>query len=156
MGIPVFKLQTNEPRPVRYGSSARLAELSKLVGKTLHSELELANYVSNGITPDIIGNLATEGLTRKELAFVIPERTLTHRIQKGELLSRDESERGIRLANLLLLAEQVLGDKKLATEWLRQTKKRFDGATPLETAKTEQGARLVEALLFQIDEGYVA
>jgi uncharacterized protein (DUF2384 family) len=45
---------------------------------------------------------------------------------QGEQLSRDESERGVRLANLLLLAEQVLGEQDIATAWLRQPLQRFD------------------------------
>ncbi|WP_434631336.1 antitoxin Xre/MbcA/ParS toxin-binding domain-containing protein [Chromobacterium sp. CV08] len=132
----------------------RFARLSRLIGQPVHSDLELARYVANGANPDLIECLIIEGLTRKELEFVIPARTLSHRIKKQERLSRDESERGVRVASLLALAQQVLGEE--ATGWLRQPLRRFDGESPLTLAQTEQGARLVENLLTQIDEGYVA
>lgn len=148
MPIPMFKPQTVHAR--------RYARLSTLIGHTVHSDLDVVTYVAKGAKTKLIDLLTHEGLTRKELEFVIPKRTLTHRIEKKELLSRDESERGVRVATLLVLAEQVLGDAKAATTWLRQPLTRFAGATPLETAKTEQGARLVETLLTQIDEGYFA
>ncbi|PXX51011.1 MULTISPECIES: antitoxin Xre/MbcA/ParS toxin-binding domain-containing protein [Aquitalea] len=147
--------KTTPPPPRRKGG-LQLDGLAKLLGQPLHSELELANSVADGLSTSLITNLGKAGLSRSELSFVIPERTLSHRIRKGEQLSRDESERGVRLANLLLLAEQVLGEQEIATAWLRQPLQRFAGASPLDTARTEQGARLVEALLLQIDEGYVA
>ncbi|MCD4486547.1 DUF2384 domain-containing protein [Chromobacterium vaccinii] len=132
----------------------RFARLSRIIGQRVRSDLEVARYVANGADTGLIDHLAGEGLTRKELEFVIPARTLSHRIKKHEKLSRDESERGVRVASLLVLAQQVLGEE--ATGWLRQPLRRFDEASPLEMAQTEQGARLVENLLVQIDEGYVA
>ncbi|MEO2217001.1 antitoxin Xre/MbcA/ParS toxin-binding domain-containing protein [Chromobacterium vaccinii] len=132
----------------------RFARLSRIIGQRVRSDLEVARYVANGADTGLIDHLADEGLTRKELEFVIPARTLSHRIKKHEKLSRDESERGVRVASLLVLAQQVLGEE--ATGWLRQPLRRFDDASPLEMAQTEQGARLVENLLVQIDEGYVA
>jgi putative toxin-antitoxin system antitoxin component (TIGR02293 family) len=130
--------------------------LSYLVGQEIGSDLDLVRLVSDGIDSGIIDRLTNEGLTRRELAFVIPERTLTHRLKKLERLTTAESERGVRVVDLFLLAERVLGDKKTATEWLRQPMRKFDGQSPLEVLRTEQGAHLVENLLIQIDEGYVA
>lgn len=150
--------QAYKPVPLPPGTGMRerrISRLADLVGTPLRNELDVVRQVERGLSPQIIERLVDQGLTRKELAFVVPARTLTHRIQKGERLSRDESERSLRLASLLILAEQVLG-QEAAAGWLRQPLRRFDGASALETAQTEQGARLVEALLLQIDEGYVA
>ncbi|GGY23336.1 antitoxin Xre/MbcA/ParS toxin-binding domain-containing protein [Paludibacterium paludis] len=149
----VFRRGTTHRTPAR---AARYTRLSKLIGHSVHSDLDVATCVAQGVEPILIDHLTREGLTRKELEFVIPARTLAHRIARKESLSRDESERGVRIANLLVLAEQVLGGAQAATDWLRHPLVRFGGATPLETARTEQGARLVENLLTQIDEGYFA
>ena len=43
-----------------------------------------------------------------------------------------------------------------ALSWMRQTKKRFQGETPMAMLQTEAGARLVEQMLIQIDEGMFA
>ncbi|WP_168209795.1 antitoxin Xre/MbcA/ParS toxin-binding domain-containing protein [Chromobacterium paludis] len=147
---PDFSALPEQPRT----PSRRFARLSRLIGHRVHSDIELARYVANGADTSLIDQLAGEGLSRKELEFVIPARTLSHRIKKHEKLSRDESERGVRMASLLVLAQQVLGEE--AAGWLRQPLRRFDEQSPLQLAQTEQGARLVENLLIQIDEGYVA
>jgi hypothetical protein len=39
---------------------------------------------------------------------------------------------------------------------MRKTKKRFNGETPMEMLQTEAGARLVEQMLIQLDEGMFA
>jgi uncharacterized protein (DUF2384 family) len=39
---------------------------------------------------------------------------------------------------------------------MRQPKKRFEGETPMQLLQTEAGARLVEEMLIQIDEGMYA
>ncbi|MBM2885972.1 hypothetical protein BI343_10400 [Chromobacterium amazonense] len=154
MSQPLFKPSPSALPEQPSGPALRFARLSRIIGQPLQSDLEVARYVANGADTGLIEQLTGQGLTRKELEFVIPARTLSHRIKKHEKLSRDESERGVRIASLLALAQQVLGEE--ATGWLRQPLRRFDNASPLEMAQTEQGARLVENLLIQIDEGYVA
>ncbi|WP_158020784.1 antitoxin Xre/MbcA/ParS toxin-binding domain-containing protein [Chromobacterium sphagni] len=134
----------------------RRSRQSDLLGQPVCTDYDIVKVVANGLDPGVITRLTNEGLTRRELEFVIPPRTLTHRIKNGERLSTDESERSVRLVNLLLQAEQLLGGKEAATAWLRQPLRRFDGRSALEVARTEQGARLVEELLIQIEEGYVA
>lgn len=135
----------------------RLQELSELIGKTINTDDQLVVLVSNGAPTQLVGNLLRlKGFTRKELNFVIPPRTFEHRLQRTEPLSRDESERAVRVADLVVLSEQVLGSQEAAMSWLRKALKRFGGHSPLEMAQTEQGARLVETMLTQIDEGYFA
>lgn len=40
--------------------------------------------------------------------------------------------------------------------WMRKAKKRFEGETPMQMLQTEAGARLVEQMLLQLDEGMFA
>ena len=50
----------------------------------------------------------------------------------------------------------LLGDDKVALDWLRARRQRFDGRTPMQMLCTETGGRLVEQMLLQIDEGMFA
>jgi uncharacterized protein (DUF2384 family) len=51
------------------------------------------------------------------------------------------------------LGQEVFGDPERGWRWLRDAKRQFHGRTPLELLATEAGARLVEELLYRIDEG---
>ncbi len=96
-------------------------------------------------------------LTRPEIShLVIPARTLSHRIAHDEKLTVDESDKLLRVARLIDHAIRVFGDKDKAQAWLRRPNPRFDGEPPLEMARTEHGARLVEEALIQLDEGIFA
>jgi putative toxin-antitoxin system antitoxin component (TIGR02293 family) len=89
-------------------------------------------------------------------ALIVPRRTLTHRRARREALSRDESDRAVRLARIAALGEQVFGESKRAWHWLRATKRQFHGRSPLQLMATEAGAHLVEEVLYRIDEGMAA
>lgn len=71
-------------------------------------------------------------------------------------LSRGESDRQIRLARILVLAQATFGDTPSALQWMRGPKVRFAGKTPLQMMRTQAGSRLVEEMLLQIDEGMFA
>jgi putative toxin-antitoxin system antitoxin component (TIGR02293 family) len=72
------------------------------------------------------------------------------------MLSREESDRAVRIATITSMTEQVFGDSERAWRWLRKPKKHFDGRTPIDKLGTEAGARLVEEMLQQIDHGMLA
>jgi putative toxin-antitoxin system antitoxin component (TIGR02293 family) len=54
---------------------------------------------------------------------------------------------------VLSAAESVYGSRERAFAWLRRPHPRLDGQNPLSLLRTDTGARIVEELLFQIDEG---
>jgi putative toxin-antitoxin system antitoxin component (TIGR02293 family) len=58
-----------------------------------------------------------------------------------------------RLAQIQVLAEKVLGDGAKAHRWLHEELAILGGKSPLEFARTESGAHLVEELLAKIDWG---
>lgn len=130
---------------------------TKLGIEPIRSDKDLARLVEDHLPTQVIISLLKHGLTDNEIyALVIPRRTLTHRKTRHESLSREESDRAVRLARITALAEEVFGDQDRAFRWLRKPKHRFDGRTPLELLATEAGARLVEEMLYQIDEGMAA
>ena len=121
---------------------------------TLQSEDELLEHIENRLSVNVIAALRKHGVSDAEIyCLVIPRRTLAHRKAKHEPLTREESDRAVRLARMTALAERVLGDKDKAQCWLHQPKRRFAGRTPLNMMNTETGARLVEEMLYQIDYG---
>jgi len=91
------------------------------------------------------------GLPRQEVAeaVMIPIRTLNRR---NQLLS-PEADRVLRFAFLFQRALEVLGDMDHAREWLAKPKRALGGVTPVQTARTELGARQVEQLLGRIEHG---
>lgn len=64
-----------------------------------------------------------------------------------------ESDRVYRLASILTLAEQYIGDRKIAQSWIRQPNHALANPTPLNALQTEIGARLVEQVLGRIAYG---
>jgi putative toxin-antitoxin system antitoxin component (TIGR02293 family) len=140
----------------RYGRFlARLGTLLDFPGR-LTSEEDLIRAVPLRMQPTILDRLAEEGLTAKELALVIPIRTLSHRRAHRQALSPDESDRALRVARLVALAETVFGNRDKALRWLRTPLKRLDHQTPMESLSTELGGRIIEEYLIQIDEGFAA
>jgi putative toxin-antitoxin system antitoxin component (TIGR02293 family) len=132
-------------------------QLAQLLGLShpVESERELERIVSGRLDPAAIESLQSNGLTPKEIAaLIIPVRTLSHRKARSEPLSVGESDRAVRVARLMALAASVFGSAERGLGWLRSPLTRFDGAAPMTLLVTEAGARLVEDLLIQIDEGY--
>ena len=62
----------------------------------------------------------------------------------------------MRVARIASSAEQVFGESERAWRWLRKPKRYFDGKTPIDMLATEAGARLVEEMIVQIDDGMAA
>lgn len=132
------------------------ARVNAILGLDAQSEDELLRCVFAGLLPDVLDRLQQEGLRVAEMHFIIPPRTLSHRKSRNELLDVAESDRAVRVARILAIAELTFGDKQKALRWLRAPKKRFDQRTPLEMLLSELGARQVEDMLTRIDEGYFA
>jgi putative toxin-antitoxin system antitoxin component (TIGR02293 family) len=151
-------MATVEYRPTGRGNPrhTEFSLLGTLLQAHIRSGNDLAALATERVGVEVLDRLGEHGLKAEELLFIIPRRTLSHRRQNGERLSTDESDKAIRLARIVAQAETVFGNPEKAMNWLRGSKERFAGKTPLEMAATEHGARLVEDALVQIDEGYFA
>jgi putative toxin-antitoxin system antitoxin component (TIGR02293 family) len=123
----------------------------------LGADQDLVKLVEDGLGTGVLQGLRRSGLTDDEIySLIVPRRTLTHRRSRRESLSRDESDRAVRIARIAALGEQVFGDSGRAWRWLRAGKRQFNDRSPLQLTATEAGARLVEELLYRIDEGMAA
>jgi putative toxin-antitoxin system antitoxin component (TIGR02293 family) len=81
------------------------------------------------------------------------QRKMSPSHENGEKMMAEESERILWQARVLSRAESVYESRERALAWMRRANPRLRGRTPLAVAKTEEGSRLVEELLIQIDEG---
>ncbi|WP_051978451.1 type II RES/Xre toxin-antitoxin system antitoxin [Edaphobacter aggregans] len=124
------------------------------IGVTPKSQFDLAEIVEQGLPTETVALLRDKGLTFSEVSeIVISPRTLQHRRARGEHLSHEETDRLVRLARIAVLAEEVFGDREKALGWLRSQDERIGNRSPLSLLHTESGGRLVEDMLWQIDEG---
>ena len=124
---------------------------AKILGleEPVRSVGELEEAVSAGLPKESLERLSTRLYPdpRQARAYkfeVVPEATWKRRTKR---LSVEESERTERLARTLAGAEYVWDDREQAREWMGHPHPELGGKTPLETARTELGARRVEDLL---------
>jgi putative toxin-antitoxin system antitoxin component (TIGR02293 family) len=80
-------------------------------------------------------------------------RATFHRRKAAGRLTADESDKVVRFAQLLGLANKVLENEDDARRWLTSPQYGLGGAVPLNYARTEVGAREVEDLLNRIEYG---
>ena len=94
------------------------------------------------------------GLSLKDLSIVlaVPERTLARRkVQRR--LRPDESDRLVRLAWIAAYAEEVLGGRAKAADWLRTPNRALGTDPPVARLDTDLGTRQIEAVLGRIAHG---
>jgi putative toxin-antitoxin system antitoxin component (TIGR02293 family) len=135
-----------------------LKRIQAILGvQRLRTDQDVMALVEQRLSARVIDHLRSSGLTDEEIySLVVPRRTLTHRRARREALSRDESDRVVRVARVLALCVEVFGEPQRGWRWLRAAKRQFRGRAPLDLLVTEAGARLVEELLYRIDEGMAA
>jgi len=127
------------------------------LGADVKSDADLARIVGRRIPLRALAHVKRSGFTDREIEhLVIPGRTLRHREARNEPLTVEESDRLVRLTRVQAIAEDVLGDREKANRWLRANLGLLGGQAPIEVARTESGARVVEQLLAKIDWGAAA
>jgi putative toxin-antitoxin system antitoxin component (TIGR02293 family) len=142
--------------------AVQVRKIAEWLGAEPKTEFELAQVVRRGLPLTTQAVFLSHGLTKDEFHhIVIPLRTFRHRkerLNKGreEMLTPDESDKAVRAARVLALAERAFANRDKALAWMRKPKKRFEGETPMQMLQTEAGARLVEQMLIQLDEGMFA
>lgn len=119
------------------------------------TEAAVLGIIERQLEPPVIQRLLDMGLSRDEVhSVIIPARTLQHRRSRRERLTVEESDRVIRALRVLSAAERVYESRERALDWLRRANPRLENRSPISLLKTDTGARIVEELLGQIDEGY--
>jgi putative toxin-antitoxin system antitoxin component (TIGR02293 family) len=129
-----------------------------VLGRALRTETDLQAAIREGFPQTVVEEvMQAAGLTLKELAtsLDLSPRSLQRRRREGRL-ARYESDRLYRLARIVALAKQHLGDDQTAMRWLRRPNRALGGSTPLQLIDTELGARAVENILGRIAYGGVS
>ena len=128
--------------------------IGEYIGVVPRSDFDLAEIVEAGLPTDNLALLRQKGLTFTEISeIVISPRTLKHRKSRGEHLSHEETDRLVRVARIVSLAENVFGDRTKAWLWLRTADERIVNRRPLSMLQSDAGGRVIESMLWQIDEG---
>jgi putative toxin-antitoxin system antitoxin component (TIGR02293 family) len=130
----------------------------QVLGAEVASEADMAEIVEHRIPLKALAHVRRSGsFSEGELQqLIIPARTRRHRQEKKLPLTVEESDRLVRIMRIVALAEDVFGDAAKAGLWLRQSLGELNGKTPLDVARTEAGARVVEQILAKIDWGAAA
>lgn len=126
---------------------------------------EVLAMVERRLPAAMVDHLLELGLEQEEIDLVVfPTRRAQADRASKQPLTVSESDRLIRLLRVLSLAERVYGSRERALRWLRRANGRLwrgerDGVEleerkPISLLTTDIGARMVEELLLQIDEGY--
>lgn len=130
---------------------------ASILGIEAERESDVINQIREGFPAGTIEAVEDRlGLSQSDFAVIlrVPERTLTRRRSKpDERLPLDESDRVFRIARVLSLAIEALGDEERAKIWLRTPNVALGGDVPLKMLDTEPGARSVEDALGRISYG---
>ncbi len=129
----------------------------RTLGRQLSSDRDLRDAIRDGFRPAVVEALmGASGLTLKELAGALDlsPRSLQRRRNSGRL-SRYESDRLYRLARIVAIANDFLGDRERALRWLKRPNRALGGIAPVAAIDTEL-ARQVENILGRIAYGGIS
>src|SRR5271154_7078300 len=130
----------------------------RTLGRTLRSDDDLREAIREGFPHAVLAELMrASGLTLKELADALDlsPRSLQRRRRSGRL-ARHESDRLYRLARIVAISNEYLGDRERATRWLKHPNRALGGVAPFAAIDTEPGARQVEDVLGRIAYGGIS
>jgi putative toxin-antitoxin system antitoxin component (TIGR02293 family) len=128
------------------------------LGRVLTNEEQMREAIREGFSPAVVEELMlSSGLTLKELAAALDlsPRSLQRRRRTGRL-ARFESDRLYRLARIVALANEFIGEHEKAIRWLKRPNRVLGGISPITALDTELGARQVENILGRIAYGGIS
>ncbi len=130
----------------------------RTLGRVLSNDRDMREAIREGFPPTVVEELMrASGLTLKELAAALDlsPRSLQRRRRSGRLASY-ESDRLYRLARIVAIANEYLGDHEHVTRWLKHPNRALGGLAPIAAMDTELGARQVENILGRIAYGGIS
>jgi putative toxin-antitoxin system antitoxin component (TIGR02293 family) len=129
----------------------------RALGRVMTSDRDLREAIRDGFPHAVLEELMrASGLTLKELADALDLSPRSLQRRRHGRLARFESDRLYRLARLLALARENLGDAARASRWLKHANHALGGVAPIAAIDTELGARQVENLLGRIAYGGIS
>jgi putative toxin-antitoxin system antitoxin component (TIGR02293 family) len=129
----------------------------RVLGRALSSDSDLREAIREGFPHAVLEQLMrASGLTLKELAHALDLSSRSLQRRRRGRLARFESDRLYRMARLLALARENLGDGARASRWFKRANRALGGVAPIAAIDTELGARQVENLLGRIAYGGIS
>jgi putative toxin-antitoxin system antitoxin component (TIGR02293 family) len=128
----------------------------KMTRRRISSATDLVDLTREGLPADTLSSLADRlSMDRKKVAEVlgIPVRTLSRRLASRSRLSVVESDRTVRLARILALADDTFGDMEKASRWLQTPNRVLHGDAPFDLLDTDAGVESVVTVLGRIAYG---
>ena len=137
---------------------AKLLGGKEVLGRRVANALELERCEREGFPLNVLDALQDKAvLTAGEVyGWIIPRRTLSHRVRLKQRLNAEESNRVARVTRIFALASETLGDAARATRWLHRPLRHFGNHTPMEMLITDVGTNQMETLLLRIAHGIAA
>src|SRR5262249_33624319 len=111
---------------------------AKLGVSAIRSDSDVLALVERRLPVRALGSLGRQGLREAERPSLVLRRgPLAPRRAGRQPLTREESDRAVRVARVIALAEDVFDDRDKALRWLRKPKRRFNGRTPMDVLLTD-------------------
>jgi putative toxin-antitoxin system antitoxin component (TIGR02293 family) len=117
---------------------------------------EKIHAIREGVRARVVDDLVAYLDVPKHVVFKVlhtPESTAHRLIRDDRPLDSAASERLVRLADVIRLAEETLGGRAAGTRWLKTPNLGLGDATPLSMLDTEPGAQEVRRILTAIAHG---
>ena len=114
--------------------------------------------IRSGMAARVVDDMVEYLDVPKSIIFGIlhtPESTAHKLIKDDRALDSAASERVMRVADIIRIAEEAFGSREAATKWLKTQNRGLANATPLSMLDTEPGAGEVRRLLASINYGGV-
>ena len=128
------------------------------LGQCVSNEYGFVDMVRSGLPYSALESLMDlVGLSADSVfaSLAIPKRTLARRKDQARL-SAGESDRLLRLARVVTFADEVFGDMRRVSAWMRKPNRALGDTTPLSQMDTDVGVRQVESVLGRIAHGIVS
>ena len=116
------------------------------------------NLIRSGVWARVVNDMVEYLDVPKQVIFKVlhtPESTAHRLIKDNRPLDSAASERVVRIADVVRMAEETFGGRPAATQWLKSANLGLGGTTPLSMLDTEPGAGEVRRILLAIDHGGV-
>ena len=112
--------------------------------------------IRRGVAARVVDDMVQYLGVPKGLIFGVlnaAESTAQKLIKDNRTLDSAASERVVRVADVMRMAEETFGGREAAAQWLRSPNLALGGATPLSMLDTEPGAGEVRRILLSINYG---
>ena len=117
---------------------------------------EKIHAIRSGVGARVVDDMVRYLEVPKNVVFAVlhtPESTAHRLIRDNRQLDSAATERVVRVADVIRVAEGTLGGREAATKWLKTPNLALGDATPLSLLDTEPGANEVRRILSSIKYG---